>query len=286
MLRPTHGQADLSLDLGGQILDLVKELNIDFGFERSVRLSRLCVQGDRFLVTMAAQSLLHRLAPTELLRWLRFPESLTIDAIQLLGRSTHVHIGVEEDHHSPVLKLYFEKNSGHSHNHVPEGWLGSNNGGRSRTLHVACKWKPMEPGRWVISNYTEPLDEMPLTHRVQRVVSRTSDDSPAMQSFIEAVFDVCRSRCSLGNLTYLDVTEVNNRRASFDLNLYPAALCVSELAGPLREMCKQFKLPVVVRDQLLHAVGRESLGHLAAGVHRNGAPFVTLYHGVTRERAG
>lgn len=76
---------------------------------------------------------------------------------------------------------------------------------------------------------------------------------------------------------YLDVSESDNPRCSFDVNLYKTGLRVADAAPELRRAAAHFDLAAEVIDTQLQRLGPRPLGHLSGGMDRHGVEFLSVY---------
>lgn len=81
---------------------------------------------------------------------------------------------------------------------------------------------------------------------------------------------------------YLEVSEDNNPRASFDLNLHEAGIRIGEVGALLVQARDRYAIPAGEFDSLYGRVSAHRLGHLAGGISREGSDFLTLYYPVER----
>ena len=100
---------------------------------------------------------------------------------------------------------------------------------------------------------------------------------------LQAALDVlalATARVDAVKLQFLEVTEEGNPRRSFDLNLYDARLAMRDVQAPLERLREHFGVRPGQYQALYDQIRTKPLGHLAGGLHRDGAPFSTVYYGV------
>ena len=259
------------------LLNAVREMRVPFGFERSFRLTHRCVLGDRYLITMDAD-VAEWSALQGLLTKLRYPVTELPLAYQRLAVATHVHLGIEVDQNRAWYKIYFERSGGHY----------SCLANQRTVVYLATKWDATESDRWVATEYSRVSyrSEGELIARIAELLGESAGmpcrDVPAW-ALIDDLLDLLGRRAALNDVSLLEVVEREPGRRSMDLNVYDSQLAVGELAAPLQRLCTAYEIPAVVGQRLLDVSGEETLGHVAAGRHRDGASFVTFYHGVDHE---
>ncbi len=97
-----------------------------------------------------------------------------------------------------------------------------------------------------------------------------------------ALLGLAVARVPAAQLQLLEVEEDGNARRSFDLNVYDAGLAVRDAQAALARLREHFGVRPGQFQALYDQVRAKPLGHLAGGVHRDGAPFATVYYGVER----
>ena len=98
------------------------------------------------------------------------------------------------------------------------------------------------------------------------------------------VLKVACKRIDPEEIEYLEVSEEDTPRRSFDLNLYNARLYLHELYPTLTRICRYYQVDEDKFEAFYHGVKMEAFGHLAGGIHRNGEGFFNVYYGVEDRR--
>lgn len=268
-LRPDTGPAHL---LGR----LVGALGVPFGYERSFRVCAGAVLRRRFLVSLSKVSLgpdAHARV-LALCRRLDMPEQLQDAAAADLAAARFVHFGYEEDRSSRLCKVYLERGLAPG-SAVPAAPV---------LLHRAYKWDPAAPSRFARTEYhwhpglttAAMLDRMAAIYR-----GGHADPSFALA---RDVLRAGEARLTRGSIRYLEVSEAENPRRSFDVNLYDAGLLMRDLVPVLARMVPHFALPAGALEGLVAAHASKVVGHWAGGAHRGGEDFFNVYFGVEERR--
>jgi hypothetical protein len=175
------------------------------------------------------------------------------------NRATTVHFGFEEGVTSSIFKVYLE-------------FAGNLHGAWPVLLHSAMKWDVQHPERATRGTYTwipgVGPEEMML--RVRDIARGPSGDA------CERILPVAFERSV--ELMYLDVSETENERRSFDINLHSAQLRVKDVRETLLEACGRYGVRVERLDALLERIGETRLAHVSAGMNRDGRDFLTVYY--------
>jgi hypothetical protein len=259
------------------LLHQVRGLRTPFGFERSFKLSQRVLLGNRFLATInkdAVGAAAHKNL-TEICSLLGMPERLLPLFHEHLAEATFVHFGFEETETSSLYKVYLEFWSNWEDElsrraAAAEPFL----------LHLGLKWDPSEPGRTAVTRYTcHPwLSIEEIRRRIGEVYS--ARDAAAPRQAVLAMAEAASRRTSPGRMLYLEVSEDDNPRHSFDLNLYKAGLRVQDLDAWAPEIWAHYELPADRFRQVYDCARPLALGHIAGGVDREGHDFLTIYYGM------
>ena len=106
-----------------------------------------------------------------------------------------------------------------------------------------------------------------------------------MQGEDTSVFDMAREIISraaefAGNqrFIYLEASEGDNPRNSFDINLYPADMTLQSIRSPVEQLFRHYAISNAELDLLFDQLGYRLLGHLSGGIDRTGKDFFTVYY--------
>jgi hypothetical protein len=83
-----------------------------------------------------------------------------------------------------------------------------------------------------------------------------------------------------GRFLLMEVDEPGNPRRSCDLNVYDAELRMRDISDLLETALTDFAVPKPQARLVFDRAADRALGHLSAGVGRDGQEFVTIYFGV------
>ena len=259
-----------------RLWDLVRALNVPFGYERSFRLCRGSILPNRFLLSLCKGTLGARpeAIVLDLCRRLDLPGRSLQAVAQALPAAWFVHFGFEQGRTACLYKVYLETG-------LP---AGRPLGPFPVLLHRAVKWDASDPFRCVLSHYYwyHGLTVTDLLGRLARIY----DDPGRRDSFAVArsIALLAAERVGPQGVRYLEVVEEGNPRRSFDLNLYPAGLTVGDVFPQLSRIVSNFAIAAGSFETLFEEVSPRAVGHLAGGIHREGEDFFTVYHGAQEGR--
>jgi tryptophan halogenase len=271
---PTRPPADESGTHAAQLIRLVGELGVPHQYERSFRIARASLQANRFLLTFNTRDVIGD--PSErvlaICDRMGMPAPARQAAEAAFGMADCLHLGFEGDAASIVCKLYLERS-------VPaQEARTAREANQSVLLHLAFKWDLLR-GESVTTRYRwfPGLSAAAIEDRFASIYGTAAEPSRAIAT---AMLREAASRVDIEQMQYLEVEEAENDRHSFDLNLYNAHLRVGDVQPLLYRMRDHFGVRPGQFQALYDQVKGLALGHLAGGVHRNGAEFFNLYYGV------
>lgn len=271
---PLNAPPDPAAGRAALTLRLVAALGAPRAHERSFRLAPGVLQANRFLLSLNPGEIPGdgRARVLEVCDRLGMPAELRRQAQERFGDAGCVHFGFEEGGSGMLSKLYLERAPG------AEEKRRARESGEPLLLHLAFKWTP--EGTGVVSRYHlfPGLSAAAVEERLARIYG--GDGIAPSLDIARAVLRLAAPRAPEGVLQYLEVSEEGTARRSFDLNLYDADLQVKDVQSPLFAMRDRFGVRPGHFQALYDQVRDSRLGHLAGGVHRDGAEFFNVYYGV------
>ncbi len=266
---------------GALLLELVRGLNTPLEVERSCKLMPGTFLPNRFLLSMpkAALGAAATIRLPVMFKRLGMPELFAADARQGIAEADFLHFGFEENESGSVLKFYLET----------AGTLANALSGRGSSephlLYLGYKWDPAAPERHAMTRYIAHPGLTPEAMQAKMAETLQGPAHAPVLGFCRDILDLAADRTGSAKLLYVEVTEEGNPRVSFDLNLYSAQLQLSEIYPILAAACRHF---AISREQFrrFYEESREhTLGHVSAGIDREGRSFFTFYFGGNASRA-
>ena len=257
------------------LIGLVDALRVSYGLERSIKIMPGRLADDRCLISVG----LGALGKTPLQRLLKMGEELRMpagfaDALPAaLERADIVHFGYEGSGTHETYKMYFEYASDARAAMIAKG--------RTPVLvHLAYKWVPQRPNGRAVSRYTwipcQTRDELETRLRNLLPIDRAPR---ALGCALGLVLQTARS-ADPSELLLMEVEESGHSRRSCDLNVYDAGLRLRDIAGLLEDTLRDFGIANATSGSIFGDFAAKALGHLSAGIGRDGEEFVTIYFGV------
>jgi hypothetical protein len=256
------------------LIRLVETLGAPYGLERSVKITRGALADDRCLISLGRSAFGEAPADrlVEMGRTFHMPPRFA-DALPVaLERADIVHFGYEAGRQHDVYKIYLEYAS-----------EARNAMATSRTpvlVHLAYKWVAQKPDSSTVTRYTW----VPCRNRAEIEVKLQelipfNEAANARRCVFGLLARIARF-ADTGELLLMEVEEPDNPRRSCDLNVYDAGVRMHDITDLIDATLNDFAVPSAQARMVFDRVGDRALGHLSAGVGRDGQEFVTLYFGV------
>ena len=271
-MTPPEVQAD-----GDRLRQLVASLGVAHGFERSIKLRHGAVQTDRFLLTVAKNTLgadAHARIFT-LCRDLRISAQFLEMVEKNIGGAGIVHFGFEaETPERCFYKCYLELQRA----------ADAADSAEPRLLHLAFKWNARDNTDQVIARYMlhPRLARESILRRIAPIYAREVRRTP--WDVTCRLLSAATRRAPAEELMYLEVEEDGTSRRSFDLNLYRAGLTIADMDEFVDPLTRHYGIDGPALRTPLDAHRARTLGHVAGGVDRKDRDFLTIYFGVEGRR--
>ncbi|MEZ6118266.1 MAG: hypothetical protein R3C28_17080 [Pirellulaceae bacterium] len=282
MDRPQFAESNsLAQSLGQQLIDAVNRWKVDFGLERSVRISPAGIFPNRFLISLDLNAVSHpaaQLAAT--LERLDCPADANAECLQFLTNASHVHWGFEDQAEAIMYKVYLEfadplrpaseslqsMAGGGSLQFASWKWqFGSQK--TQQTLYSLVENRTWEAFQDQIAVELSQADDQDFSRRILRLLSSLA--RPIQSRTVRT----------------LRVTERTSQRHSWDANLYDFEISCEPILPAIQSLATAYRWDEEIVSEWCQQIRHDQLGHIAVGVHRNQLPFLTVYHGLELHRA-
>ena len=262
---------------GRRLMRHVGELRTRATLERSFRLRPGALHTNRFMFSLAREPLgpdgSERIAV--LASRLGMADGLLDEVRRYLPMVPYVHPGYEGDGESSLYKLCLEFGA----------QCESIAADDPAPHHFAFKWWVDDPDRHVVSRYFwhPKLSAREIDARVADHFAGPGLAVP--RDVARSLLAVAADRVSPDALHYLEVAEPGNVRRSFELNLYDADLRLPDVYPWFARITEHFAIGPGRFNPFFATNATTSLGHVAAGVHRDGEPFFNVSYNVVKKQA-
>ena len=275
-LRLPYFKSRVTAEKVGLLFQLLENLDLRVSFERSFKLLEKTLLGSRFLLGINKNTI--RPNPHEKILdiciQMDMPKNI-LDTFQInLPEANMVLFGFEENETTCIVKAYLEFGSRYdkaikNKPDKPDPYLS----------HLGFKWDAADNTRSALTRYTcfPAFTVKDMLERLSNSFYRHNGRNPF--EIIKGILDLASSKVGHDKFLYLDVSEGNNPRSSFDINMYGANLRMKELHPFLLEMCRHYSIPDEQFHNLYELAETQIFGHLAGGMDRKGRDFLTIYFG-------
>jgi tryptophan halogenase len=259
-----------------KLWQLIAGLEVPFCYERSFRVCRGALLTNRFLLSLSKADLGSNphVKIAELCNYLSMPRTFQSMAARFLGGADFLHFGFEENQSSCLYKIYLELDTPSDRAAKPAPVL----------LHIAFKWDAAAPSQAALTRYFwyPALPVSAMLSRIGQIFPPSGAAEPL--DIVRGILQLTPGGALAGSMRYLEVTEDQNARHSFDVNLYDAKLELKALGPYFARMCRYHGISTEPLEALIEPDQSKALGHLAGGTHRQGEQFFNVYYGVQRHQ--
>lgn len=257
------------------LVGLVAQLGAPFGLERSVKIIPGALLDDRCLISVHRSALgkapAGRLA--EMAYALGIPREFAGRLPLALSGADIVHFGHESGPGFELRKIYFEYAA-----QARRAMASLND--KPVLVHLAFKWPLHGNAAPTVAHYHwVPCRARHHVEEKFRELLPARDAPRALQCAMGLLSRVA-PLADQGRVLVMQVEESGNPRRSCDLNVYDAGLRVGQLLGLIEATTREFAVPQSRSFTVLEGARDATLGHLSAGLSRDGQEFVTVYYGV------
>lgn len=274
---PPQYASEKTAEKATALIALVDGLDVEYGLERSFKISDHSLLMNRFIMGIKKDRLLNN--PDESLnfvfRHMGMPDRYMDECRTLLATTEFIHFGFEEQQHGCLYKVYLEFR-------IPltTGLGGVRVNQEPFLVFLGFKWDPFDNSTRAKTRYTcYPLLSL---EEIQEKLACLFERNPGYKSFETAqnILNESVKVVSNDKIIYEEVSEDNNPRKSFDMNLYGASLYMRDIYPLLMDIGRHYSLPPDKYIPLCDRISDKRFGHLSGGIDREGKDFLTVYYGV------
>lgn len=259
------------------LLELIKQLNIDYAFERSFKVTEKILLGDRILYGIYTEKI-KETQHKDLLaicQRINMPEEFFRIFRDSWHDSNALGWAFEIMGDALVYKTYLE---------FWDKWKrdikDTPKGGDPFVVLLGFKWVASDQAKRSLASYTlHPF----LTFEGMLERLSTTYQNDRHRAFFEIAKDFLRvvsSKVAPDQVRYIEVAEENTPRKSFDINVYNAHLELKEVYPLLQKIYQHFSISPKDFHGLYNQIRTKTIGHLSGGISRDAKEFFTIYYGL------
>ena len=252
------------------ILNLIDNLKIEYGCEGSFKMLQKQMLWNRFLVGIVNSE---QETFFSICKQMGMPDKYFKYFQENISEANMILFGFEENEKGCIYKVYLEFWDKLKHEisrkvNKTDPFL----------LYLGFKWNPLDSNAGSIARYTcYPLISVKT---ILKKISCIYDNYQDKVSFeiAKEIINISADKITNDSFVYLEVSEDNNSRFSFDINLYKAQLHLKDISRFLFQMCQYYSIDQETFNFLYKQVYTKKLGHLSGGINREGNDFLTTYY--------
>jgi hypothetical protein len=258
----------------GLLLNIVKKLNVPFGFERSFKMAHDTFLPERFLAGFQLEAMEsgRQREIVDICRQIHMPADFLAEYEENFPSANIALFGFERDREKRLYKVYLEFTE-----RLRQSGKTGPAGLQPFLLFLGFKWDLAEASRKAFTRYT-CFPSYIFRDMWQKAANLFSPDKGGEPiRILGGILDLASHRAGPGDFLYLEADEPGNARKSFDINLYKAGLLMAEIYPLLLDMVHHFHVSSEDFHRTYEAVKSHVVGHIAGGIDREGRDFLTLY---------
>jgi hypothetical protein len=259
------------------LIQLIKELNVMYDFERSFKMSKQKMGWHRFLMVVDKNDV--KGSPHQrilsICERMNMPEDFLEMFKENLSQANPVDFGFAADEGSCIYKAYLD--------FLPQLRKGGHinlNQTMPHIMFLGFKWDVFNRAKKGLTKYTwyPALSFEEIRRRLSDIYDNDKGRKPI--ELAEEILGIIASKTTHDKVYYLDVTEGHSPRRSFDINAYSANLQLKELYPLMIKIWQYFSIPAQEFSELYRQMETKMFGHFSGGVDREGNDFLTVYFGL------
>ena len=248
------------------------------GYEQSVKLSANSIISDRWLFGLNIENINDDKIALIFDR-IHMPGNFQDEFFSKLKLANQVLFGYEADPQGPIIKVYLE-----FWNQVSKAvklaepeYLKSGQMPQPNLMHIGYKWHLDSPDKTATTNYLclPLLNPREISKKISAIYPKDLI-SPSLTAS-QAILNIASLNNPAGSFIYLEASEPESPRTSFDLNLYKANTKISKYTKVLDSLTSQYQIQDSSWQAVFEPIQHHTLGHISAGTTRANSDFLTLY---------
>ena len=238
------------------------------GVEQSVRLSPKILETRRCLLSFFLAEAGPAAADVpQICRAMNAPDTFLQSISRFINAAAFVHFGFEYSGTTPIGKCYLEL--------PPPAPSESRQSGRLQFL--GFKWSLLDSSIAVVSRYKSSTVQD--WSRIKSLLVEATDHK--LGRILDAMLQQLQPSSQQAAEIYplLEISEEGSDRRSWDLNVYDDQWSLGQVQSCLSAAVDALQIPQQHFLSWILPMTSSALGHIAAGIGRNGEPFLTVYYG-------
>jgi len=257
-----------------EIFKILNNLKLKYDVEKSFKITRNRIFPNRYLLGIS-QNKISEYQINYICKKMNMPENQLKIFLENLSDANMLLLGFEENENNCIYKVYLE-----FWDKLKNKLYQQPNKINPELLYLGFKWNQIDNTENIITQYIcHPL--LPVRSIIKRLSSiYHCDENKTAFDIVQDMIKIANKRIVNGSFIYLEISEENNPRKSFDINLYKANLQLKDIYPLFLKMCEYYLIPCDDLNLFYHQISDKTLGHLSGGIDRDGRDFLTIYYEV------
>ena len=255
------------------IFHLLENVNRELSFEASFKMTYKKILKNRFILGIEKEKDIEEML-LNICKQMDIPDKYLEVCKEKLSDASMLYFGFDGSENSCFYKVYLD-----FWNKITNELYSKSNKLEPVILGLGFKWNPLNNEQGRISTYTcYPL--IPVKIILQKISSIYAHHPNTLQ-IINSIINYGASRMiNDSSFIYLEMSEENNDRVSFDINLYKANLQIKVIYPFLWQICQHYSISVETFNLFSEKINTKIFGHLSGGIDKEGKDFLTIYYEV------
>lgn len=147
-------------------------------------------------------------------------------------------------------------------------------------LYKGYKWNASNNTQNTLTRYTL-YPEISLEKILPRIEDIYQNHPNTQASTIaQQIIRTASAKTNNSLFKYLEVTEENNPRKSFDINLYDAGIKIQDIHHELKLIQEYYGINKSKFDKFYQSIRNQEFSHLSSGIDKSNHDFMTFYYEV------
>jgi len=244
------------------------------GYEASLKMICQSFLIARFLIGVKTNNM-SKTRFENICKRLEMPDTCHVQCNEKLTESNMILFGFEEDNKGCIYKIYLEFNEKN------RSIVRQTNSHSPLIQYSGYKWDAFDNQNFLITTYKwfPCISTSEMYERIEQIYAKK--DQTQLLLIKELIqLGISRINESFDPYIYLEATDMNSLRKSFDLNLYKAKLTMGELEQNVLKSMRAFEIDTRKFTVFLWKLRNKVFGHLSGGYSSFGDNFLSYYYDV------
>jgi len=252
--------------------ELLIGLNVE-GIEKSFKLTKNALFEQRALVGVGQISR-HRKKIFNNCHILCMPEVQLQSFREHFPKANRIYFGYEQTPDHCTYKVYLEFWNQYAQNRTVDPTYN-----KPFMLYLGYKWDASAKNtqntltRYIL--YPE-ISLQTILEKIESIYKNHSE--PLLLTLAQQIITSASKRKDSRLFKYLEVTEDNNPRKSFDINLYEAEIKIQNIYSELKMLQQHYNIDAQKFNIFYQSIKHQEFGHLSGGVNKSENDFMTFYY--------